>query len=81
MKRDPIYEKAIRLIEGGQVSVDGHLVKIKIVELDENPCKECETNNVCLTFSDMHSICQKCDCITQRNCCMELVTNDKEIKQ
>ena len=81
MKRDPIHEKAIRLIEGGQVYVDGHCVKMKQATGRLDCCLQCEMDSLCRRDSEMMIVCRECDDIIGRDCYLELVTNDKEKKQ
>lgn len=81
MKRQSIHEKAIRLIERGLVNVDGHCVKMKRADEDENACMQCDMDCICRTDSEMSLVCHECDFITGDYCYLELVTNDKEIKQ
>ena len=81
MKQLTIHEKAIRLIEGGQVDVDGHCVRLKISSEWWDVCFLCEMDCLCTAGSEMDSVCQECDNITQKHCYLELVTNDNEVKQ
>jgi len=81
MKRDTIHEKAIRLIEGGLVDVDGHCVKMKKASEDDGACMQCDMDCICRTDSEMYFVCLECDSITGDDCYLELLTNDKEIKQ
>lgn len=76
-----IHEKAIRLIEGGQVSVDGHCVKIKKMEPNFLVCTECEMDSICRRDSEMCNVCLECCNITRTNVILELVTNDNLMKQ
>ena len=81
MKEQEIHEKAIRLIEGGQVNVDGHCVKMKKASEDYRACMQCDMDSLCKADSEMYFVCLECDYITDDDCYLELVTNDKEIKQ
>lgn len=71
-----IHDKAIRLIEGGVVSVDGHCVKLHRQEFDWEICNICKMDCLCKLGSDMSMLCMECDEITRDYCYLELVTND-----
>lgn len=79
MKEQTIHEKAIRLIEGGQVSVDGHCVRMKRAEKGLPSCMQCEMDSICQSFSDMYFVCRECDSITRKSCYLELVITGKEV--
>ena len=81
MKKDPIHEKAIKLIEGGQVDVDGHCIRLKYATGTWNSCMQCKMDSICRKDGEMYSVCMECDYITQDDCYLELVTNDKEEEQ
>ena len=81
MKEQTILEKAIRLIEGGLVNVDGHCVRLKQTKCDSDICFLCKMDSICKRDSEMMEVCRECDYITYRDCYLELVTNDKKIKQ
>ena len=81
MKKQTIHEKAVRLIEGGQVNVDGHRVKMKEVLAGWNICMLCEMDSICREGSEMCNVCRECDDITQHSCYLELVTKDKQQKR
>lgn len=80
MKQQTIHEKAIRLIEGGLVNVDGHCVKMKKASEDVDACIQCEMDSICRPNLEMYFVCLECVFITRKDCYLELVTNDKEIK-
>lgn len=81
MKKQTTHDKAIRLIEGGQVNVDGHRVRMKKVLASDNVCLLCEMDSICTNGSEMNRVCEECDYITQHACYLELVTNDKAARQ
>lgn len=81
MKQQTIHEKAIRLIEGGLVNVDGHCVRLNTTSGDWDVCIACNMDSICRSNSEMSLVCRECDNITQKHCWLELVTNDKEKKQ
>ena len=81
MKQQTIHEKAIRLIEGGLVDVDGHCVKIKQADVNGIGCDLCDMDCLCHIETEMCNVCLECGKITLRDCYLELVTNDNEVKQ
>ena len=81
MKQQTIHEKAIRLIEGGHVSVDGHSVRLRRTNDAFLSCYACLMDCLCHVGSEMCSVCSECDRLTDEHFYLELVTNDKEIKQ
>lgn len=68
MKEKEIHEKAIRLLEGGIVSVDGHNVKVGKLPWDVEPCLICQMDSICHMDTEMHYVCRECDMISQQNC-------------
>ncbi len=68
-----IHDKAIRLIEGGIVEVDGHAVKLVNRDYIFDPCFCCEMDCLCHNGNEMCSVCQECDEITGNNCFLRLV--------
>lgn len=71
--KQSIHEKAIRLIEGGIVEVDGHCVKlVKLPEID-NPCFCCNMDCLCQSANEMCDVCEECDAITNMSCFLTLV--------
>jgi len=81
MKEQMIHEKAIRLIEGGQVVVGGHLVRMEHDKYITEPYHCCDIDYSCSLYSEMYFICKECDKILKKDCFLKLVNNDKEIKQ
>ena len=72
-KIDSLHEKAIRLIEGGIVDVDGHSVKlVKLPEID-NPCFCCNMDCLCHIGTEMFYVCEECDAITNMGCFLTLI--------
>lgn len=73
--KNSIHEKAIRLVEGGIVDVDG--LSVKLVK-DPNlfdPCYLCEMDSLCHIGTEMCSVCEECDHITHMNCFLMLNIN------
>lgn len=77
MKKQTTHDKAIRLIEGGQVNIDGHRVRMKKVLFSDDVCLLCNMDSLCKQGSEMCDVCIECDNITQHACYLELVTYDK----
>lgn len=63
-----IHDKAIRLIEGGIVDVDGFSVKLDEGPYNFDPCFCCEMDSLCHTGTEMCSVCVECDHIIGHNC-------------
>lgn len=81
MKQQTIHEKAIRLIEGGQVNVDGHCVRMQQASEDGESCMECDMDCICRRGSETCNVCLECELITRNDCYLVLVTNDNLMKQ
>lgn len=74
-KEQGIHEKAIRLIEGGIVDVDGHSVRLMKIPVEFDTCSNCEMDCLCHKGTEMCDVCEECDAISQRNCILVLVTS------
>lgn len=74
--KQSIHEKAIRLIEGGIVDVDGHSVKLVNVPDMFDTCNSCEMDCLCHIGTEMYYTCIECVGISKKNCILELVTLD-----
>lgn len=72
-KKESVHEKAIRLVEGGFVNVDGHTVKLGKDNYIFDPCFCCEMDSLCHIGNEMCSVCQECDSITHMDCFLILV--------
>ena len=75
VNKQSIHEKAIRLLEGGIVEVDGHSVKLVNVPDKFDTCYECEMDCLCHIGTDMYDVCIECIMISKKNCLLELVTS------
>lgn len=64
MKEKEMHDKAIRLLEGGIVEVDGHAVKMAKCPIEEFACDVCTMDSVCHEGCDMNTICALCDAIS-----------------
>lgn len=68
-----IHKKAIRLIEGGIVEVDGLCVRMRYEAEQEMVCLDCEMDSICKRDSEMYDVCLECDLITRKGCILVLV--------
>ena len=68
MKEKEIHEKAIRLLEGGIVDVDGHNVKLGKCASNEEACDLCEMDCLCHFGSEKWEVCTECNVISNRSC-------------
>lgn len=75
--KQSIHEKAIRLIEGGIVDVDGHSVRLVNVPDMPYTCNSCEMDCICHNETEMCDVCIKCVEISKKNCILELVTSSR----
>lgn len=60
-KHDIIHDKAIRLIEGGVVEVDGLFVRAVRINVMYDTCLQCEMDCLCHIGTEMFDVCKKCD--------------------
>lgn len=67
-KKENIHDKAIRLVEGGIVEVDGLSVKLHREPYIFDPCFCCDMDSLCHKGSEMCSVCEECDRITKNDC-------------
>lgn len=70
---ESIHDKAIRLVEGGVVEIDGHTVKLVNDKYIFDPCFCCEMDSLCYSGSEMCSVCVECDEITLMDCYLVLI--------
>ena len=59
---DPLYAKAIRLVEGGVVEINGHFVRAIGVISEDSPCYLCDMDSAC--NEDMSNLCHEVDVYT-----------------
>lgn len=67
-----VHDKAIRLLEGGIVEIEGDWFKLMRFPdyYDGNPCMECNLDSICrMEHTD---ICGECEAISKRRCCLRL---------
>lgn len=72
MTQKEIHEKAIRLIEGGVVEIDGNWFRLVYPQLEgrDIPCMMCELDSICRRHHVV--ICGECEAITHKKCMLEL---------
>lgn len=70
-----IHDKAVRLVEGGIVEVDGLCVVLHRDKYIFDPCFYCETDCLCHKGTEMCSVCEECDKITKEDCFLSLVVS------
>ena len=75
--KQSIHEKAIRLIEGGIVDVDGHSVKLVNVPDGFDTCNSCEMDCLCHIGTEMCYVCIECVGISKKNCILKFVTSSR----
>ena len=82
-KKLSVHEKAIRLLEGGIVDVDGYSVSLVVIPDSIESCYHCVMDCLCHIGSEMCDVCIKCVEISKKNCILELVTssNNRSWKQ
>lgn len=74
---ESIHEKAIRLIEGGIVEIDGHAVKLGKAKNILYPCSCCEIDSLCHLGNKMCLVCLECHEITGMDCDLILIETRK----
>ena len=75
--KQSIHEKAIRLLEGGVVEVDGHSVKLVQIPDEFDTCNECEMDCLCHIGTEMCYVCIECVRISKKNCILKLVISSR----
>lgn len=66
--KEKIHEKAIRLVEGGIVEVDGICVILHREPYIFDPCYVCDMDYLCHKGSEICSVCEECDRLTRNDC-------------
>ena len=61
-KAKTIHEKAIRLLEGGLVEIDGLVFSIDEAGPEVDPCYDCQLDSIC--SQNILSVCFEADVIT-----------------
>lgn len=73
---DRIHEKAIRLIEGGVVEVDGLFVRAVRTNVMYDTCDLCEMDCLCRIGTEMLDVCKECDRINANYYYLKLVNKN-----
>lgn len=73
---ETIHSKAIRLLEGGVVVVQGLSVKVVVEKWLCDPCFVCEMDSICHFGSEMCDVCHECDMIARKDCFLVLCNQD-----
>lgn len=70
-----VHEKAIRLIEGGVIEIEGNWFRLRRFPdyYDDIACWECNLDSICRY--EHVDICAECETILHRKCCLELAHN------
>ena len=76
--KESIHEKAIRLIEGGIVKINGKFVELCKAPYVFDPCLSCEMDSLCQFVDEMHLVCRECDKITKMDCWLILASTKDE---
>lgn len=59
-----IHEKAVRLVEGGHVWFQGHVIGARMVYEDTDPCFVCAMDSICRM--QMTELCGECEAISKK---------------
>ena len=78
---ETIHDKAIRLVEGGIVEIDGLCVAMRHEPDLFTPCSLCEMDSICHKGSGICDLCEECDAITREDCYLVLADQMNTIKQ
>lgn len=70
-----IHEKAIRLLEGGVVEVDGLFVRAIKLNIGYDACYICDMDCLCHKETEMCDVCLECDLIGDYIYYLKLVNN------
>ena len=74
MKKMTVHDKAIRLLQGDIVQIEGNWFRVKRFPdyYDDNTCKVCELDSMC--HWEHTQICEECEIISQHKCILNLVS-------
>ena len=73
MNSTEIHNKAIRLVEGGIVDINGLCVSMRHEPYIFDPCFVCELDCLCHRGNDICNVCDECDSITGEDCFLVLM--------
>lgn len=68
-----LHDKAMRLLEGGEVSCSGYSVRAIKMIVEDDVCKHCEMFSVC--GDEMINLCGACDDISHTKHVLKLVSS------
>ena len=80
-KKQSLNDKAIRLVEGGIVEVNGHDVKLGQNTYIFDPCYCCEMDCLCHKGNEMANICEECDSLTGNDCFLYFAYTNDELRK
>ena len=66
--KDSVHEKAIRLVEGGVVDINGQSVMLVKYPYIFDPCFCCDMGRFCHYGNEMCLVCEECDSISDMDC-------------
>ena len=77
MEKKTVHDKAIRLIEGGIVEIEGNWFRLKRLPkyFDDNTCNECELDSMC--HWEHVQICEECEAISNQRCMLVLASTGR----
>lgn len=75
-----VHDKAVRLVEGGIVEVDGHCVRLNRRKNLFDPCRVCEMDCLCHTGTEMCDVCVECDQISRYDCFLSRVESSGKME-
>lgn len=70
-----IHDKAIRLVEGGIVEIDGHCFSMVRNPDIIDPCNVCELDSICHKGNTICDVCMECEIIIRERCFLVLIEN------
>lgn len=62
-KKQSDHDKAIRLLEGGLVEIDGLLFSIDDAGIEDDACNSCQLDSICSV--NISNVCLEADLITR----------------
>lgn len=67
-----VHDKAIRLLEGGVVNIEGNWFGLRRLsdDYDDSPCIACNLDSICK--KEHSDICNECDAISGTKCFLQL---------
>lgn len=77
MKKMTVHDKAIRLLEGGIVQIEGKRFRVKRFPdyYDGITCFDCSLQSICR--QEHLNICAECEAISNRDCCLEIANKGR----